>query len=124
MVSTEIIVEIGSVLGAIGTIMGTLWKVRKDLKRDKDAQLANILKEAKELDNTLKIKLESKIEALRAEFKNMEFNFNKDLSHVKETQANEIKNLGEKIEALRDELQNQHAQLMQLLTELIKKNNP
>jgi predicted RNase H-like nuclease (RuvC/YqgF family) len=121
MVSTEIIVEIGSVLGAIGTVLGTLWKVRKDLKRDKDAQLASILKEAKELDNTLKIKLEAKIEALRAEFKNMEFNFSKDMSHLKETQSSEMKNLGQKIEALRSELQNQHAQYMQLLTELVKR---
>jgi len=120
MASTETMMEIGSILGTIIAILGAFWKIRRDIKKDKNIQITNIIKEAKELDNTLKIKLEAKIEALRAEFKNMEFNFNKDVSHLRETQTNEMRNLGEKIEALRNELQSQHAQYMQLLTELVK----
>jgi hypothetical protein len=41
------------------------------------------------------------------------------LSNIKDTHALELKNLGDKIEALRNDLQNQHAGVLQLLTRLV-----
>lgn len=110
-------------LAATITTLGGAWltvrKIAKDLAKSKKEQAKEILQAAKEEDTLLKTKLEARIEGIKAELKNLEFNVNKDISFLKESHSNEIKNLGERIESLRDELKSQHGQLLTLLTKLI-----
>lgn len=111
--------------GAIATLGGawlTIRKIAKDAAKQKREQAAEILHAAKEEDSLLKAKLEARIEAVKAQLANLEFNVNKDLEHLKETYSGEIRNLGQKIEELRSELKTQHGQLVTLLTEMIKKS--
>jgi uncharacterized protein YPO0396 len=111
--------SIGTMI-AIGTLILTMQKISKNFKKDRDEHAAKILQSAKEEDSLMKAKLEARIEKVGAELKNLEFNVNKDISHVKDTYNGEIKNLGQKIEDLRSELKNQHGQLVGLLSEMIK----
>ena len=111
--------------GALGIAMGvatlvvTIQKVFKNLRKEREEYSAKILQMAKEDDNLLKAKLEARIERIDAQVKNLEFNVNKDITHLKETYSAEIRTLGEKIETLRDELRNQHSQMVTLLSKLI-----
>lgn len=109
-------------LAVITTISGlvlTWQKISKNAKKDRDEHAAKILQSAKEDDSLLKAKLEARIEKIDLSLKNLEFNVNKDITHLKETYSAEIKVLGEKIETLRDELRNQHSQMVALLSKLI-----
>ncbi len=111
--------------GALGIAMGvvtlvvTLQKVFKNFRKERDEYAAKILQVAKEEDSILKAKLEARIEKIDLSLKNLEFNVNKDITHLKETYSAEIKVLGEKIETLRDELRNQHSQMVTLISKLI-----
>lgn len=116
------IVPSAGAIVAIGSAWLTVRKIAKDAKRERKELVAEILQEAKEADTLIKSKLESRIEAIRAELKNLEFNVSKDVEHLRETQKNEMKNLGEKIETLRDELRNKHSELVQLLTAMVNKD--
>lgn len=109
-------------LAAVVTITSLIYtwqRIFKTAKRDRDEHAARILQSAKEDDNLLKAKLEARIEKIDAQVKNLELNVNKDINHLKETYSAEIKVLGEKIETLRDELRNQHSQMVTLLSKLI-----
>jgi hypothetical protein len=107
------------------TVLCTAWltvrKVAKDARNSRQEQANEILAVAREEDALLNAKLEARIDAVNRQLSNLEFNVNKDLTHLKETYSGEIKNLGQKIEDLRSELKNQHGQLVTLLTEMIKK---
>lgn len=109
------------------TVICTAWlalrKVAKDIDKSKKDQADKILHVAKEEDALLKAKLEARIESLKAQLANLELNVNKDMTHLKEAYASEIRNLGEKIEMLREELNSRHGQLVTLLTEMVKKRH-
>ena len=106
---------------AIGTLILTLQKVFRNFRKERDEYAAKILQTAKEDDNLLKAKLEAKLEALDTKLKNLEISVNKDMTHLKDTYTSEIKNLGEKIETLRDELRQQHSGLIELLSKIVGK---
>lgn len=110
-------------LAALTTLTGLImsWqKIVKTAKKDREEHAAKILQTAKEEDQLLKSKLEARIEKIDAQVKNLELNVNKDITHLKETYSAEIKVLGEKIEMLRDELRDQHSQMVALLTKLVE----
>jgi uncharacterized membrane protein len=110
-------------LAALVTISGLIlsWqKIVKNAKKEREEQAAKILQAAKEEDALLKAKLEARVEKIDLQLKTLELNVNKDIGHLKETYAAEIKVLGEKIEALRDELRDQHSQMVTLLSKLIE----
>jgi len=121
------ITEYAQIIPAAGTfvILGTAWltyrKIAKDAAKAKKEDAAAILHAAKEEDALMRIRLEAKIESLRRDLGNLEENIQKDMEHLKETYNGELRNLGAKIEDLRSDLKNQHGQLVQLLTEMIKK---
>lgn len=104
----------------VATLVVTLQKVFRNFRKERDEYAAKILQTAKEEDSLLKAKLEARIEKIDAQLKNLELNINKDITHLKETYSTEIKVLGEKIETLRDELRNQHSQMVTLLSKLIE----
>jgi Na+-translocating ferredoxin:NAD+ oxidoreductase RnfG subunit len=114
------------VAGSI-TVVGTAWltvrKIAKDAAKSKKELIAEILHAAKEEDALQKAKMESKMEALTVKLASLELSVNKDVGHLKETYSNEIKNLGEKIESLREELRSRFDGTVALLTKLIEKKH-
>ena len=119
MLDLSTMIPLGGLI-ALATLVLTMQKISKNFKKDRDEHAAKILQAAKEEDSLIKAKLEARIEKVGAELKNLELNVNKDINHLKETYNGEIRNLGLKIEDLRSELKNQHGQLVQLLSEMIK----
>lgn len=114
------ITSIGGTLTVFTGLIISWQKIARTSKRSKELQAAKILQEAKEADVLLKTQLEARIEKLESKVENLEENINKDMAHLKETYTAEIKVLGEKIEQLRDELRNQHSQMVTLLSKLIE----
>jgi hypothetical protein len=113
------IMPIAFAITTFGGAWLTIRKIAKDAAKSKKEQAAEILHAAKEEDSLMRAKLEARIESVKAELANLQLNVNKDLSFLKESHSNEIKNLGVRIESLRDELRLQHSQLLSLLTKLI-----
>ena len=117
-----------SVLAPSGILSGaaTLWyygrKILKEIKKSKEESASKILEEAKQFDKEIKEKLEARIDLLENQLHNLEENVSKDINHIKETQASEIKNLASKIDELREELRTGHSSLIQLLTRLVDKS--
>ena len=110
-------------LGLIIALSGLIYtwqKIAKEARKSRKEDSAAILQAAKEEDSLMKSKLEARIEKIDLQVKNLEFNINKEIVHLKETYNAEIKNLGTKIEELRSELRSTHGQLVQLLTTLIE----
>ena len=114
-------------LAAIVTALGTAWltirKVVKDAEKQKKVQAASILQSAKEADSVLKAEINNKIHDLETKLKVLKEVNEKDLAHLRETHNSELKNLGEKIEALRDELRQQSKSILELLTKMIEKRD-
>ena len=111
---------LGLALG-IATLVVTLQKVFKNFRKERDEYAAKVIQAAKEDDAVIKAKLEAKIEALSVKINSLEASVNKDMAHLKETYTSEIKNLGDKIENLRDELRQNHSGLIDLLTKMVAK---
>jgi len=119
------ITTLSAIAGALTVFLTLYMKIRKITKeheKNKKEMLAGVLQDAKEMDDTLKAKLESRIEAMKAELKNLELNVNKDIVFLKESYKSDIKVLGDKIEDLRKQLDSQHSQLLTVLTNLINKD--
>lgn len=110
--------EVGSVIASIVGAWVGLWKIGKDIRKERDEEAARVLQAAKESDARVMGELNGKISLLEADFENFKHEVEKDFLHIKETYSNEIKNLGDKIEILRDELRQQHTNLLALLTKL------
>lgn len=123
MTDFQLIMPLAAAITAVGGAWLTIRKVAKDAASSRKEQEKDFLRQAKEEDLLVKTKLDARIDALKTELRNLESNVNKDMDHLKDTYNGEIRNLGQKIEELRSELKNQHGQLVQLLTEMIKKRN-
>jgi hypothetical protein len=115
------LVHVAATTTALGTAWLTIRRIAKDAKKERKEIAAEILQSAKEFDQALKIKLESKIHNLDVKVDTLKDNIDKDIAHVRETYNSEIKFLGQKIESLREEVRGQHTQLVQLLTKMIEK---
>lgn len=118
-ISMGTIIAISGAVTAIGGAYLTMRSIQKDNEKSKEIQAAKILQDAKEEDALLKASLESRISILETSLKNLETSTQKDLEHIRVTQEGEIKHLGERIESLREELRQQHGQLLSLLSKLI-----
>lgn len=117
------LMPLAATITALGGAWLTVRKIAKDHDKSRKEQEKDFLRMAKEEDVLMKTKLDARIDGLKAELRNLETSVNKDMDHLKDTYNGEIRNLGQKIEELRSELKNQHGQLVQLLTEMIKKRN-
>ena len=113
-------------LGVVITTLGGAWltvrKVVRDAEKQKKHYAAEILQSAKEADQALKVRLENKVHELETQLKSLRENVDKDITHLREYHSSELKFLGQKIEALREEVHSQHSQLVQLLTRMIDKD--
>lgn len=120
-ISIATIMSLAAVVSAVGGAYMTIRKIANDAEKHKKQHSAAILQAAKEADNTLKISLENRIHELETSLRDLKEDIDKDMNHLKETYTNEIKNLGEKIENLRDELRQQHTGILTLLNKMIDK---
>jgi polyhydroxyalkanoate synthesis regulator phasin len=121
MIDYTTLLEIAGAVTTLGGAWITIRKITKDAQKAKKEHVAEILHAAKEADHEMRAELEIRIQKLESKLGNLEVSVEKDLSHLKEAYTSEIKNLGEKIEDLRNELRQQHAGLLDLLTKLVGK---
>jgi hypothetical protein len=117
------ILSVAAMITALGTAWLTIRKIAKDVELQRKLQSEEILKAARKDDTALRLQLESEIHDLRGEIKVIKEGHQKDMDHLRETYNGEIKFLGQKIEELRSEVRNQHAQLVQLLSKMIDRND-
>lgn len=117
-------VSVGTIVGSVIAVAGGILSIQKIMinnKKVKEEQIEKILIMAREEINLVKAKLESRIEGTKSDLKSLELLVNKDISHVRESHESEIKSLADKIENLRDSLNEQHAQMISLLSKLLDK---
>lgn len=116
-------IAIGSLIAALSVLLG-IWvavgKIKKGFKEEimSDAELA--IQKAHTMAKGDLEKFQGQINLLTERLSNMDEKFQKDVAHIRETYNNEIKNLGTKIEDLREEMRHQHTQLIDLLTQMVK----
>jgi putative protein kinase ArgK-like GTPase of G3E family len=113
------IITIAEGLSGIVGFLAAIAKVIKETKKAKKEEANRIIEECKELDLVVKDKLEAKISVLENKIHALESDVAKDFDNLKETHAIELKNLSERIELLRLDLNTQHSQIIGLLTKLI-----
>lgn len=108
--------------GAITAIGGIYTAVKKWIKHSSDKKekyKQDILREARRETEKFKSELEDKIEKLELEVETQKQNIYKDIGFLRESHSNEIRNLTEKIEELREDLKIQHVGILNLLTKLV-----
>lgn len=110
------------IISALGGIVYTAQKIVKELKKAKEASSQKILNQAKAHADEVKLKLESEIANLESQLHNLKVNVEKDLSNLKENHTIELKNLSERVELLRNDLQIQTTQILNLLGQLVNKS--
>lgn len=104
--------------GAVGVVGGavlTVQKIINNIRRARKQRDLEVLQKAKESIVSVKSEIQSEVDDLKNELKLAE----QEMGHLKETYNNEIKNLGTKIEELREQLRTEHGQLVQLLTKMV-----
>lgn len=116
---------LGASAGAMTALSGIYAAgrhIRYNLQAKKDRERQEILKKAEEELNKVQAELEKKISVLKQEFEAHKVGLSKDLDFMRSTYNAEIRQLGEKIEALREDLGAQHSQMVSLLTQLVSKS--
>lgn len=93
--------------------------VRYGIKAKKDAERDAILFQATQEMKKIRKELEEKIQRLEEELQLQKDNISKDLTHMRELYSAEIKTLSGKIDDLRKDLQDQHSNMVALLTKLV-----
>ena len=110
-------------LTALGTAWLTLAKISKAHHDAKALAKAEILQAAKEEVAMLKREIEAKFMLIENKIEQVKESTEQDFEHLKETHGNEMDNLSEKLELLRDDLKNQHSQIMALMGNLLDRSS-
>lgn len=119
-VDINVALEAGAaVITAVGGLYTAGRRVIAHSKKKSEQYREGILKQANDEMGKVKTELTEKIKSIETELENHKVNISKDLGFLKQTYSTEIKNLGDKIETVREQLNTQHAQLVALLTRLI-----
>lgn len=106
-------------LGAIASMFLTAQKIIKNSKIEREQESLKLLEKASEELEKEKQLLEIKIQSCVDENERMKEMIEKDMELIKATYSAEIKNLGEKIESLKEEVRSQNTQILNLLSKLI-----
>ena len=112
---------VASTLVAAGAIYSGIKRFLGASRRKKMAYRESILDEAKNQAGAMKAELEAKIKAAMDEIENVKISVENDLSSLKNSHTIELKNLGDKVQLLREELQDQSRGILALLTKLVDK---
>ena len=113
----------GPVFSIIAGIGGAWLTFAKLKKMHTDEINTKISESANDHEKALRSEINlvgAKLELVKKDVQNLEDSMNKEIAYVKEAYKGEIKNLGEKIESLRSQVQEHHNQLIGLLTKLIQ----
>jgi len=108
--------------GGITAIGGIYTAIKKWIRHSTDKKekyKQDILKQARSETEKIRRELEDKIEKLEIEVETQKQNIYKDIGYLRESHSNEIRNLTEKIEELREDLKIQHVGILNLLTKLV-----
>lgn len=108
-----------AVITAIGGAYSLVKRMMTSSKKKKEKYRQEILNKASEEMAKIKVELENKIKVLEKELLDQKANISKDLGYLKETYANEMKGLAQKIDALKQDISLQHQALVGLLTKLV-----
>lgn len=115
-------IAVEGVLGAItavGGIYSACKRISANRKKKQEKYKQNILNEVKEEVKKVKEALEVKINKLEIELESQKDNFSKDLGYLKEAHSSEMKVVAMRIAELKQDLNNRHDILVNLLTRLI-----
>lgn len=113
---------IGPVVVALGTLLGlflSVSKLKKGFKEELEQETEKAIQYARDAAKNDMQLLKLQVDNLGQDIKRLDESFQKDVAHIRETYNNEIRNLGNKIEELREEVRSQHSQLVSLLTKLV-----
>lgn len=113
---------IAQLLIALSTLLGlyvSVSRLKAGFKQELAEETEKAIDLVKATGQTDVAILKGQIENLTREITRLEDSFKKDVSHIRETYNSEIRNLGHKIEELREEVRGQHSQLVTLLTKLV-----
>lgn len=113
---------LGMLVLGIGTIAGaylTLAKIKAGFKKEIESEIEAAIENARSIAEADIREFNLKLEAVSRDIQSLEAKVDRDIEYVKTIYNNEIKVLGDKIENLREEVKNQHAQLVGLLTKMI-----
>jgi hypothetical protein len=113
---------LGTVLTALGSIAG-LWltfiQIKKKVAEEFQSKVNSAIDTAAKAGEHQADLLRRELELLDGKIQSLESSFAKDVEHIKSTYNNEIKNLAERIDVLRDEVRGQHSQLVGILTKML-----
>lgn len=115
----NMIMAIAGAIGTLGTAGFTIRHLFVILRKRRELHKASILNEAKKEVDAVQQILENRVKSMEVELALHKESMAKDLVHLKETYTAEMANLGQKIENLRNDIQQQHQALIGLLTRLI-----
>ena len=118
-ITNDTIIAATGAIAALGTVWAIIQGISHGLKRKKEIYRQAIIDEAKAEMELVRLLLEEKIRKLEVELETQKEAVRKDLSHMSALYDAETKVLGEKIEALRQDLLQQHQSLVGLLTKLV-----
>lgn len=113
---------IAPVVIALSTLVGlylSVAKIKAGFKKELEEETAKAIEYARDSAKNDIALLKTQIDGISKEINRLEDSFQKDVTHIRETYNNEIRNLGHKIEELREEVRGQHSQLVTLLTKLV-----
>lgn len=113
---------LGPVIVALATILGlflSVYKLKRGFKDELESETSKAIQNAKDMAESDVKLLKLQIDNLSKEINRLDESFQKDVAHIRETYNSEIRNLGVKIEDLREEVRTQHSQLVTLLTKLV-----
>lgn len=106
-------------LGSIASVFLTAQKLVKHLKSEKEKEIEQVLEKAMAELQKEKTLLEMKIQACFDENERLRESLEKEIEFTRTSYEIEIKNLGDKIESLKEEVRSQNTQILNLLSKLI-----
>jgi len=106
-------------LGSIASVFLTAQKLVKHLKSEKEKEIEQVLDKAMAELQKEKTLLEMKIQACFDENERLRESLEKEIEFTRTSYEIEIKNLGDKIESLKEEVRSQNTQILNLLSKLI-----
>lgn len=106
-------------LGSIASVFLTAQKLIRHLKSEKEKEIEQVLEKAMAELQKEKTLLEMKIQACFDENERLRESLEKEIEFTRSSYEMEVKNLGDKIESLKEEVRSQNTQILNLLAKLI-----
>lgn len=120
MESNVLAIVVAALSGLFGLFL-SFSKLKASFQQEVDSRIKAEVANARSIaEGDLKA-VDLKLDSLAKDIANLEQKVDRDIEHVKIIYNSEIRQLAEKIESLRDDVQKQHNQLVSILTKLVEK---